>query len=94
MTYTITFKGNGGTFSDGSDRMIQNIKLGENIANTEPTRTGGAYFGEYEFVCWCTNPSANPERLDFGPEIVYYPGDEFYGSSDLTLYAIWRNIGH
>ena len=92
-TYTITFNANGGRFSDGLGTMIQNINTGENITNIIPIRTGGAYWEEYEFVGWCINPYADPNKIDF-EDGVYNPGDIFNEGSDITLYAIWLNEGY
>ena len=73
-TYTISYNMNGGSGSIGNQTKTYGQDL--TLSSTKPTRTG------YEFVGWNTNANATTAQ--------YQPGGKYTGTSDITLYAVWR----
>lgn len=73
-TYTITFNANGGTGAPSP----QTAPKGQNIiiSNQIPTKEG------YTFLGWHTSSSATTPQ--------YTAGGTYKGSSDITLYAVWK----
>jgi uncharacterized repeat protein (TIGR02543 family) len=77
--FTVTFNSNGG---DGD--VPQSIQADAGGGITVPGK-GGLSKGGYVFGGWC-------EDRD-GAGIIYYEGDDFTVTDDITLYAVWIAAG-
>ena len=75
-TYKITYNANGGTGAPSE----QSKKHDENItlSSIKPTRDG------YSFKGWATSANAT--------NAMYQPGEIYYKNSNLTLYAVWKQV--
>ena len=71
---TITFDANGGSDAPSAQKVCKGVAT--NLSGTVPTRT------DYEFLGWSTSASDTAA--------TYYSGSSITTSSDITLYAIWR----
>ena len=72
--YTVIFNANGGVGAPSR----QSVALGSKIflSKTKPQRKG------YTFLGWSTNPHAST--------VDYLPGAKYGGTSNATLFAVWR----
>ena len=76
--YTITYEGNGGTWSDGStaSSAVKNYKEDATILSTTPSREG------YSFLGWSEKSGAT--------SATYSAGDAYTKDENITLYAVWE----
>ena len=75
-TYKITFKANGGSGAPSS--VIFAARENVALPKTKPTRNG------YSFEGWAREKDAYTAE--------YYPGFDYTGSGDVTLYAVWQPL--
>ena len=76
--YSIIYDANGGTFNSGATTMGGTVAYGAKITSTKPSQTG------YKFKGWAESSTAT--------EIKYESGDNYYGTTDTTLYAVWEAV--
>ncbi len=85
-TYTVTFDANGGTCETETLTFS-----GEPLMLPEPSRSG------YDFCGWQMIYSDEDYALDnyygLSPQTLWYEGDEFVPTSDVTLHALWAPTG-
>lgn len=76
--YTITYDANGGKGAPQPQSAQINTPITLHDQTYNPMRE------HYEFIGWATNPLAN------AGDKRYQPNEEYRGSDDVTLYAIWQ----
>ena len=75
--YTVKYDANGGSGAPAAQTKYYANTL--TLSNTKPTLSGKVFKG------WATSKGATSAN--------YQPGGSYTGNNDLTLYAVWGNIG-
>ncbi|MCQ2517567.1 MAG: InlB B-repeat-containing protein, partial [Lachnospiraceae bacterium] len=83
-TYTVTYNGNGGKFSDGKKNCKQTLKYGE----TETLRVQGEFKRTgYTFVGWSTSKKAKYAEYKDGSSVRNLSSKN---NGNVNLYAVWK----